>query len=52
MTYTPVGRSFFFPPEGDYHSLSDGREIWHGFHQSVKPSKWKLMLNIDGNLLK
>ncbi|CAH1733328.1 unnamed protein product [Aphis gossypii] len=47
MTYTPVGRSFFFPPEGNYHSLSGGREIWHGFHQSVKPSKWKLMLNID-----
>lgn len=28
-----------------------GREVWFGFHQSVRPSQWKMMLNIDGNLL-
>ncbi|KAJ8910837.1 hypothetical protein NQ315_015572 [Exocentrus adspersus] len=24
-----------------------GREVWFGFHQSVRPSQWKMMLNID-----
>lgn len=49
--YTPVGRSFFSPPEGYYHPLGGGREVWFGFHQSVRPAMWKMMLNIDGNLM-
>lgn len=48
MTYTPVGRSFFSTPDGYYHPLGGGREVWFGFHQSVRPSQWKMMLNIDG----
>ncbi|VDI14030.1 eukaryotic translation initiation factor 2C, partial [Mytilus galloprovincialis] len=48
LTYTPVGRSFFSPPEGYDHPLGGGREVWFGFHQSVRPSHWKMMLNIDG----
>jgi len=49
--YTPVGRSFFSPPGGFVESkLGGGREVWFGFHQSVRPSQWKMMLNIDGNL--
>lgn len=47
--YTPVGRSFFSAPEGYDHPLGGGREVWFGFHQSVRPSQWKMMLNIDGN---
>ena len=47
MRYTPVGRSFFSSPEGYYHPLGGGREVWFGFHQSVRPSQWKMMLNID-----
>lgn len=47
MNYTPVGRSFFSSPEGYYHPLGGGREVWFGFHQSVRPSQWKMMLNID-----
>jgi len=47
MTYTPVGRSFFSSPEGYYYPLGGGREVWFGFHQSVRPSQWKMMLNID-----
>lgn len=48
MTYTPVGRSFFQPPTGyDVHPLGGGREVWFGFHQSIRPSHWKMMLNID-----
>lgn len=45
--YTPVGRSFFQPPDGYEHPLGGGREVWFGFHQSVRPSHWKMMLNID-----
>ncbi|ESO02016.1 hypothetical protein HELRODRAFT_65165 [Helobdella robusta] len=41
------GRSFFSPPEGYDHPLGGGREVWFGFHQSVQPSHWKMMLNID-----
>lgn len=48
MAYTPVGRSFFSSPDGYYHPLGGGREVWFGFHQSVRPSQWKMMLNIDG----
>lgn len=47
MTYTPVGRSFFSSPDGYYHPLGGGREVWFGFHQSVRPSQWKMSLNID-----
>ncbi|KAG8506841.1 Protein argonaute-4 [Galemys pyrenaicus] len=47
MRYTPVGRSFFSPPEGYYHPLGGGREVWFGFHQSVRPAMWNMMLNID-----
>ena len=46
--YTPVGRSFFAQPEGDPYMLGNGREVWFGFHQSIRPSMWKMMLNIDG----
>ncbi|VDK38029.1 unnamed protein product [Taenia asiatica] len=48
MSYTPVGRSFFQTPERGYDNpLGGGREVWFGFHQSVRPSQWKMMLNID-----
>ena len=46
--HTPVGRSFFSPPDGKSHPLGGGREVWFGFHQSVRPTQWKMMLNIDG----
>ncbi|XP_015790047.1 protein argonaute-2 isoform X3 [Tetranychus urticae] len=47
MVYTPVGRSFFSTPDGYYHPLGGGREVWFGFHQSVRPSHWRMTLNID-----
>ncbi|XP_039253846.2 protein argonaute-2-like [Styela clava] len=47
MKYTPVGRSFFSSPETSTPSLGHGREVWFGFHQSMRPSQWKMMLNID-----
>ena len=49
MKYTPVGRSFFSPPiDNIENGLGGGREVWFGYHQSIKPSKWKMSLNIDG----
>lgn len=50
LRYTPVGRSFFSAPEGYDHPLGGGREVWFGFHQSVRPAMWKMMLNIDGEM--
>lgn len=32
--------------------IGGGREVWFGFHQSVRPSQWKMMLNIDGKFSK
>ena len=43
-----MGRSFFAPPEDEPYTLGSGREVWFGFHQSIRPSQWKMMLNIDG----
>jgi len=40
--YTPVGRSFFTASEGCSNPLGGGREVWFGFHQSVRPSLWKM----------
>ncbi|CAO4367291.1 unnamed protein product [Caenorhabditis nigoni] len=56
LKYSPVGRSFFSPPARFEHAqqqnfpeskLGGGREVWFGFHQSIRPSQWKMMLNID-----
>ena len=47
MRYAPVGRSFFSEPDGYTPPLGGGREVWFGFHQSMRPSQWKMMLNID-----
>ncbi|VDL33706.1 unnamed protein product [Hymenolepis diminuta] len=47
MLHTPVGRSFFSTPGPEKNPLGGGREVWFGFHQSVRPSKWRMLLNID-----
>ena len=52
VRYTPVGRSFFSAPESYTPPLGGGREVWFGFHQSMRPSQWKMMLNIDGRLIR
>ena len=43
-----VGQSFFTPNYDRTTTLGDGREVWFGYHQSLRPSMWKtLLLNID-----
>ncbi|TPX33837.1 hypothetical protein SmJEL517_g03304 [Synchytrium microbalum] len=45
ITYTTVGRSFF-TPEGKQF-IANGAELWQGFHQSIRPSRGRLWLNLD-----
>eukprot|EP00794_Sanderia_malayensis_P004420 gene4420-5010_t len=48
LRYIPVGRSFFSPPdEPGCYQLGNGREVWFGYHQSLRPSQWKMMINLD-----
>ncbi|KAF6035889.1 hypothetical protein EB796_005807 [Bugula neritina] len=47
MRYTPIGRSFFQPPENSNQSLGGGRQVWYGHFQNVQLSCWKNMLNMD-----
>ncbi|CAB4012828.1 argonaute-2-like isoform X1 [Paramuricea clavata] len=49
--YISIGRSFFSPPVRNVNSanLECGREVWFGFHQSVRPSQWKMLVNIDSS---
>ncbi|XP_035233835.1 protein argonaute-3-like [Stegodyphus dumicola] len=48
LRYTPVNRSFFYKPHPDeVHPLGGGREIWFGYHQSLRLGQWRPMVNID-----
>ena len=47
-SFTTVGRSFFTPPRDGSTYLGQGREAWFGRYQSVRPSMWGVMLNLDG----
>ncbi|XP_067141267.1 protein argonaute-2-like [Centruroides vittatus] len=44
----PIGRSFFSSSsDKERISMGGGREIWFGYHQSVRIAQWKPMLNVD-----
>ncbi|KAI8917692.1 Piwi domain-containing protein [Powellomyces hirtus] len=45
MMYTTVGRCFY-TPEGSA-SIANGAELWQGFHQAIRPSQNKMLLNLD-----
>jgi eukaryotic translation initiation factor 2C len=45
MLLATVGRSFF--TRNDAKLLGDGAECWMGFHQSLRPARGKLLVNID-----
>lgn len=48
MRHIPIGRSFFYPPHpNNIHPLGGGREIWFGYHQSMRLGQWKPMVNLD-----
>ncbi|KAJ3123709.1 hypothetical protein HK098_001687 [Nowakowskiella sp. JEL0407] len=43
--FATVGRSFF-SYEGS-QTISGGAELWRGFHQSLRPTQGRLLLNLD-----
>ncbi|KAJ3084300.1 hypothetical protein HK102_000701 [Quaeritorhiza haematococci] len=45
MLYTTVGRCFYTP--SDSVTISHGAVLWRGFHQSIRPSKQRMLLNLD-----
>ncbi|GFT89158.1 hypothetical protein NPIL_273231 [Nephila pilipes] len=48
MRYYPVGRSFFYPPDPqDAYPLGGGKEIWFGYHQSMRLGQWKPVVNLN-----
>ncbi|KAK3234461.1 hypothetical protein CYMTET_55286 [Cymbomonas tetramitiformis] len=47
---TPNFLSFqtkLFPPQQNMLRMADGGEIWHGYHQSLRPAQGGLMLHVD-----
>lgn len=48
MHYYPIGRSFFYPPDPQHVSpLGGGKEIWFGYHQSLRLGQWEPVVNLD-----
>nr|AEF32754.1 ALG-6 [Ascaris suum] len=47
LSFTQVGSSFFEKSRRLSTALGSGREIWFGFHQSIRPTQLGTMLNID-----
>ena len=47
MTSIPVGSSFFSFPDGHEKDLGLGFQIWNGRFVSIRPTQWKMMLNVD-----
>ena len=51
LRFHTVGRSVFRPPDpmtSERIELGQGREVWFGYHQSVRPSMWSLDLTVNG----
>ncbi|XP_028395375.1 protein argonaute-2-like [Dendronephthya gigantea] len=47
MTNIPVGPSFFSFPDGNEMDLGLGLQMWNGRFVSIRPTQWKMMLNVD-----
>jgi len=45
--FTNVGRNFYAKQQERAKDLGCGKEIWFGFHQSLRPTMNGMMLNID-----
>uniref|UniRef100_A0A915A2U7 PAZ domain-containing protein n=1 Tax=Parascaris univalens TaxID=6257 RepID=A0A915A2U7_PARUN len=50
LSFVQVGSSFFEKSKRLSPALGSGREIWFGFHQSIRSTQLGTMLNIDGFL--
>ncbi|CAK9297677.1 unnamed protein product [Gordionus sp. m RMFG-2023] len=47
LRHIVVGRSLFSPPTRGGPDLGEGCELWMGRFQSVRPTQWKMTLNVD-----
>jgi eukaryotic translation initiation factor 2C len=45
VTLTAIGRSIF--GSGECQPLGQGRELWFGYYQSVRPNMWAVDLTVD-----
>lgn len=44
--FDSVGRSYF-PSDGSTESLGGGKELRFGYYQSVRPTMWSMVINVD-----
>ncbi|CAB4001703.1 argonaute-3 isoform X2 [Paramuricea clavata] len=47
MRTIQVGSSFFDYPTGREKDLGGGVQVWNGTFVSIRPTQWKMMLNVD-----
>jgi len=45
IIYTTVGRCFYTPDSAA--GIANGAQLWQGFHQSLKPSRGGMLINLD-----
>jgi hypothetical protein len=45
LLYTTIGRCFYTPDSAA--AIANGAQLWQGFHQSIRPSRGNMMINLD-----
>ncbi|KAJ3287814.1 argonaute 1 [Borealophlyctis nickersoniae] len=45
LVYTTVGRCFYTPDSAA--AIANGAQLWQGFHQSLRPSRGQMLINLD-----
>jgi eukaryotic translation initiation factor 2C len=45
LMFTTVGRCFYTPDAAV--SIANGAQLWQGFHQSLRPTRGRLLVNLD-----
>ncbi|KAJ3259926.1 eukaryotic translation initiation factor 2C, 2 [Chytriomyces hyalinus] len=45
LMYTTVGRCFYTPDSAA--AIANGAQLWQGFHQSIRPTRGQMMINLD-----
>ncbi|KAL2915988.1 hypothetical protein HK105_204412 [Polyrhizophydium stewartii] len=45
LVFTTVGRCFYTPDSAT--SIANGAQLWQGFHQSLRPARGQMLINLD-----
>jgi len=45
LLYTTVGRCFYTSDSAQ--TIANGAQLWQGFHQSIRPSRGQMLINLD-----